>query len=376
MRLSLPTKLHFIVLLAAFLFNPATGFCSADLDPQLNERVLRIPVDTKPNISLETTIFKPSGPGPFPIAVLNHGLDAGGPHSMPRYRSAYLARYFVSRGYEVVMPMLRGFSGSDGDYISIGCDAEGEGFRQAKDIKAVIEYLSRQPDVDAGQIIIGGQSYGGWNALAVGALNLPGVKGQVNFSGGRVTPFCPTMDSDLALGAGHFGALTHTPSLWFYGENDSRFPTPVWQEMFRKFRSDGGQAELVDYGHFMNDAHNFLGYAEALSTWVPKLDSFLERVGLPHQNVHPEVFPTLYPSETHFSAIADVNAVPFLDEKGREQYRRYLNLEMPRVFVISPDGTAVVSQAGYDPLGRALAICKANGRVCRPYAIDDTVVWQ
>jgi dienelactone hydrolase len=346
------------------------------LDPQLNESVIRVPVDTKPTISLQVTIFKPQGNGPFPMAILNHGLDTGDLHAQPRYRSAYLARYFVSRGYVAVMPMMRGFAGSDGDYVSIGCDAEGEALRQAKDIRAVIGYMAAQPYIDANRIVVSGQSYGGWNTLALGALGVTGVRGLMNFAGGRIAPFCAGMQSNLAQGAGHFGAVTAVPSLWFYGENDSRFPPSVWQDMYRHYTAFGGEAELVDVGAFMQDSHNFLGYIEGLSVWVPKVDAFLARIGLPNENMHADLFPATYPAATGFAKIDDADAVPYLNAKGRDQYSNFLKQPLPRVFVIASDGIVVVSQGGYDPLGRALALCKKAGHECRPYAVDNDVVWQ
>jgi hypothetical protein len=48
---------------------------------------------------------------------------------------------------------------------------------------------------------------------------------------------------------------------------------------------------------------------------------------------------------------------------------------MPRVFAIAQDGTTVSTNGGFDPLERALEICRKNGRNCRPYAVDEEVVW-
>jgi len=347
------------------------------LDVQLNEQVIRVPIDPVSSVSLQATVFKPNGLGPFPLAVLNHGKEIGDPHYEPRYRSAYIARYFVSRGYEVVMPMLRGFAGSDGEFVAMGCDAGNEGLKQAEDLRGVVEYMKKQPDIDPARIVISGQSYGGWNTLALGTLNIPGVRGLLNFAGGRHVPpeICPSMQYDLYTGAGHYGATSHVPSIWFYGNNDDTFPVETWRLMYRKYTAAGGRAELVAYGTFMKDSHNFLGTVEALPIWIPKVDAFLARIGLPNRNLHPELMPVPYPAPTHFAAVDDVSKVPYLDDTGRQKYRDFLDEEMPRVFIIAPDGSSVVSYAGYDPLGRALELCRKAGRACQPYAIDDKVVW-
>src|ERR1700743_771809 len=42
-------------------------------DAPLNEEVLAVPVSTAPLVRLVVTIYMPSGAGPFPLAVINHG---------------------------------------------------------------------------------------------------------------------------------------------------------------------------------------------------------------------------------------------------------------------------------------------------------------
>jgi dienelactone hydrolase len=266
--------------------------------------------------------------------------------------------------------MLRGFAGSGGTFDAHGCNAERDGLAHARDIRAVIEYVVRHPDivnVDMGRIVVVGQSYGGWNTLAVGTLKVPGVRALVNFAGGRNTPNCPGWQEDLAAASAKYGAATSTPSLWFYGDNDTKFTLNVWTDMHRRYTAAGGPAELVAYGRFMNDAHKLLGMVEGLPIWIPKLDAFL--------NLRPELMPAPYPAPSQFAAVDDVSAVPLISEEGRQTYRAFLTKDMPRVFVIAPDGTAASTQGGFDPLARALDLCKNAARTCRAYAIDDQVVW-
>jgi hypothetical protein len=96
---------------------------------------------------------------------------------------------------------------------------------------------------------------------------------------------------------------------------------------------------------------------------------------LPSTNLHPELLPEPYPAPTNFAELSNVYAVPFLNGPGRQRYAAFLTEEMPRVFVIAVDGSSVSSHGGYDPLERALKLCRMNGRTCRPYAIDEEVVW-
>jgi X-Pro dipeptidyl-peptidase (S15 family) len=119
------------------------------LDQQLHERVLGIPGDPTRPVTLQVTLFMPDGPGPFPLAVLNHGKDPINPRSEPRYRAVYAARYFVSRGFAAILPMLRGFAGSAGVFDPMGCDAEADGLNQAKDIGGVIDFIAPRLDCRA-----------------------------------------------------------------------------------------------------------------------------------------------------------------------------------------------------------------------------------
>ena len=79
---------------------------------------------------------------------------------------------------------------------------------------------------------------------------------------------------------------------------------------------------------------------------------------------------------TQFADIGDVAAVPFIGDRGREGYKTFLTKQYPRAFVISPSGRWAWAEMGDDPLKRAQDTCqKNNDKACRPYAVDDQVVW-
>jgi predicted dienelactone hydrolase len=149
---------------------PAFGQLPGTIDPtlpvvdnSLNETVIRVPED---DITLQTTIFKPDGNGPFPMIVFNHGKLPGDSHNQPRNRPLALAREFVRHGYVVVVPNRRGFAESDGNYAGSGCNVEANGYAQARDVAATVAYMSQQPYVDKTRIVVGGTSHGGLTAIA------------------------------------------------------------------------------------------------------------------------------------------------------------------------------------------------------------------
>ena len=281
------------------------------LDASRNEQLITVPSDNLRPVKLQLTLFTPKGSGPFPLAVINHGSDGDKSAKLnPRNRSPLAVGYFLSRGYAVALPMLRGYAGSEGRVEVHGCDPASVGIDDAKDIYAIIDYLSTLSIIDSRNVVVAGQSFGGWNTLALGTLKHPWVKGLINFSGGMLVPTCSNPEYSLVAAAAQFGSRTTVPSLWFYGENDKLFPVSLWRAMFERYTAEWGPAELVDYGNFKDDSHMMLGYPEGLAIWMPKVDAFLAKVGLPHTSVYPEYLPISFPQPSNYAAIDDVNAVP------------------------------------------------------------------
>jgi uncharacterized protein YbjQ (UPF0145 family) len=85
-----------------------------------------------------------------------------------------------------------------------------------------------------------------------------------------------------------------------------------------------------------------------------------------------------------FARIEDVQAVPLLDDRGRDAYRDFLTRRNPRAFAIAPSGafngtwTNRPRDASLpaDPAERALVLCNQRQQgECKLYAVDDAVVW-
>ena len=70
-------------------------------------------------IRLEVVIFRPSGPGPFPLAVINHGSTGRGDDPAlftETWFATDLADFLNERGWIVAFPQRRGRGKSDGLY--------------------------------------------------------------------------------------------------------------------------------------------------------------------------------------------------------------------------------------------------------------------
>ena len=347
------------------------------LEAALNEQVTMIPVISGSSaVQLETTIFKPPGDGPFPLVIMNHGKAIGNPHDQPRDRFLAISREFVKRGYAVVIPMRKGFSKSSGDYVDPGCDMSAQGRGQADDLQGVLEYLDTQSWVDRDRVLIAGQSYGGLATIAFGARHFPGVRGLINFAGGLKMHggSCRWQDS-LVQAFAEFGAHTNLPSLWFYGENDQHFGPELAARMHDAYVQAGGLAKLIAYGPFKKDAHGMSGSRDGVRIWWPETEKFLREIGMPTEPVIALSDEVKIP-KIEYAALDNVDAVPYLKDGGREQYRTFLGRSTPRAFAISPTGAWSWAEDGDDPVAQVLTDCqKHSTEPCKLYAVDNNVVW-
>lgn len=353
------------------------------LDAALNEQVLQIPNhEGLFTMQLETTLYKPSGAGPFPLVVINHGKAYGDPRFQNRYRPVLAARFFLQRGYAVIVPMRQGFSKSEGNYIGGGCNVESNGRVQAEDVKATLDYVILQPWADKEHIVVLGQSHGGWTTLAFGVQGYPGVKGLINFAGGLRQEQCPGWEGTLARSAAGYAAETKLPSIWFYGDNDSYFNTETFHAMYEQYVAAGGKAQLVAYGKFGSDSHTLFGSQAGGAIWESKVSSFLASIGLPHKPLaeyakYAATTLSVMPPRTDFATLEDESKLPFVKDAGRAGYKSYLTKSLPRAFAIAPNGAWGWANSGNDPLKRALDTCNKNGKgECKLYSADNFVVWK
>jgi dienelactone hydrolase len=346
------------------------------LDYRINEHIILIPAGKNHQARLETTVFSPNGPGPFPLIIINHGKDAGHPNLQPRDRFYHMAHAFVARGYAVMVPMRQGFANSTGRYRDRGCDMTANGYIQAEDIMDTLAYAREQKWIDADRIVVAGQSYGGLATMALGTQELPGVRGLINFAGGlRDDSNACGWRSALVSAFAEYGSQNKIPSLWMYGQNDSLFGPELVARMHDAFEQAGGKAQLVEYAAFKRDAHGMLASRDGEKVWLADTMRFLERVGMPTKVVYKVPEPPM-PQATNFAKIEDVESVPFLSENGKRAYAEYLTKMTPRAFAVSPSGAWCWAEEGEAPEARALATCSAKSdKPCRLYSVDEHVVW-
>jgi len=125
----------------------------------------------------------------------------------------------------------------------------------------------------------------------------------------------------------------------------------------------------------MSDSHNLLSSEEGLHLWIPKLDAFVARVGLPSKMAYPEYLPMPVPPPSDYAKLDDVDAVPYMrTDQERAFYKKFANRPLPRSLAIGPRGISSTT-GGFDPLAQALKLCAQQSPNCRLYAVDNDVVW-
>lgn len=345
----------------------------------LNEQIIRVPVDASGATTLETTIFKPDGPGPFPMVVFNHGKVQGDPREQPRSRPIAFAREFVRRGYVVVVPNREGFAGSGGTYRQDGCDVERNGVGQAEDVAATVTYMSKVPYVDSQHVVVAGASHGGLATIAYGVDAAPGVRGLINFSGGLRQDTCTGWQDNLTQAFATYGEHARVPSLWLYGENDSVWPPALVAKMYAAYTEHSAEhsahAQMINFGTYKNDAHRLVVDRDGVAIWWPRVEAFLARVGMPTR-VQYQVAEPVAPTASGYAALDAVDAVPYLDAAGRAGYANFLKQYPSRAFAVSNAGAWSWAEGGDDPAALAVQNCeKEDAGTCRLYAVNDEVVW-
>ena len=249
----------------------------------LNEEVIRVPMKSaSEEFTLQTTIFKPDGPGPFPLIVLSHGVntDMGRSGEMKtRARFTAQSRLFVEWGCVVAVPMRRGYGSSEGLANMSFSEIDSFGLEDAKDIKATIDFMTRQPYVDANQVVLVGQSGGGLASLAYGSLGRADIRGIVNFAGGLRT-LSPRWDFNLADAFKTYAKTTKVESIWFYSENDRTFPADVARAAYAAYQKNGGHAVLFIFPAFKTDGHFLFSDPSGIEIWREQTRTFLKRIGV------------------------------------------------------------------------------------------------
>ncbi len=203
-------------------------------------------------------VFKPFGPGPFPVALILHGCGGKTP-----FLEDY-ARVAVEAGYAaVVVDSLkpRGMSTLDGK-LFVCTGATLHGVKRSADIFAMLAWLEHEPWADAERVFLAGWSHGGWSimdayaigvnaARATGIVDADPLKLRARVKGALlVYPYAayPSLTSARGWGA-------HGPRVWsVVGGKDQVVGWKYPQRALDRLRRDG---LTVDTAFYPDATHAF-----------------------------------------------------------------------------------------------------------------------
>jgi dienelactone hydrolase len=242
-------------------------------------------------------VVHPVGDGPFPLAIMNHGvsLDARERGFFPLVEFRDAAFWFAHRGYLVVAPSGSGYGaaaidtperGLYGPFFSKIGNCDNPNFRDAGLAVAlvdtwIIDYMAAEKRTLPRDVIVIGQSAGGWAAIALSGQNPPPVRAIITFAagrGGRVggKPNNNCAPDELVEATGEFGRTARVPMLWIYSENDTFFGPALSKRMHDAYTGAGGKAEYRMLPAFGSDGHFMIDSADAIPLWAPLVNRFLD----------------------------------------------------------------------------------------------------
>jgi dienelactone hydrolase len=288
------SRLLCIALLAAIAAPDACPGAESSTVLPIQEEVWALPLPL-PTIAY---VVRPVGDGPFPLAIMNHGvsLDPVQRVFFPLVEFRDAAMWFARRGYLVVAP-----SGSygaaaievaeaglfSGVFFSKVGKCSNPNFRDAGLAVAklnlwIIEYMSQLKRIVPNNVVVVGQSAGGWASIALSSVNPPPVKAIITFAagrGGRVDgkPNNNCAPDKLVETTGEFGRTSRVPMLWMYIENDTYFGPELSKRMHAAFTAAGGNAQYHLFPPHGGDGHFFVDAADAVPIWSPLVGAFLDK---------------------------------------------------------------------------------------------------
>ncbi len=363
------------VLCAVLLFmlsNPARADEVTAL-PGLSRQalLLTVPMPEGGTKTLEALVVRPTGPGPFPLALIAHGhpRDAADiPRDRPQLYSG-TAIVFAQRGYAAVVVMRRGYGRSDGPFAeALGpCQArtyEAAVKAAAADILGAMAVLRTEPWVDPARVLLVGHSMGGYAALAVAASNPDGLLGIISFAGAVGSPSPDVVcEIDRVLDADRtFGQTARIPTLWIFAENDHFFSPELARRMFAAYTSNGAPASLYQAPSYGRDGHMLIWSPDG-NGWWPQVASFLSSLHLPTDIQVP------------LAAPARLAEPVSLDDAGRRAFAAYLpSRSYEKAFATGAAGhygMAFGARTKADAEDAALKSCQEMERGCKVYAVGN-----
>lgn len=216
----------------------------------------------------------------------------GGPESQFRPTFNSLIQYFVYQGYAVIAPNVRGSSGYGKKYLAL--DDKYKRMDSVTDLQYLHKFLEKRNEIDANKIVLYGGSYGGYMVLAgltfypdlwAGGVDVVGISNLVSFLENTSSYRRSLREAEyghLATDKEFLGSISplnfveniKAPLFIIHGANDPRVPLSEAEQMYKKLKEFGREAELLVYmdeGHGLNKLKNRLDAYPKVAIFISKI---------------------------------------------------------------------------------------------------------
>lgn len=234
-------------------------------------------------------LYKPvATPGEkLPVIVYVHG----GPEGQTRPGFSWLFQYFLHNGYAVLAPNVRGSVGYGKAYTHL--DNVRLRMDSVTDLAHAVHWIKTQPDMDAGQVVVYGGSYGGFMVLAAlthhpdlwaAGVDIVGISSFVTFLEN-------TSDYRRAHREAEYGSLAEdrdwmesiapinrvdqidVPLMVIHGANDPRVPVGEAEQLVAALEA---RAVPVEFLVFDDEGHGLAKHKNKLVAY-PAIVDFLAK---------------------------------------------------------------------------------------------------
>lgn len=233
---------------------PALGAQGAEGEPYRLQQWLVPSPD--PATASRALLFRPSGEGPFPLAVIAHASTQNtlrrAQMPQPEYRA--LAAWLVARGFAVLVPERPGHGATGGKYLEDqgGCDEADyarSGRVTADEIAVAAGLLRQQSFIRPEGMVVLGHSAGAWGALALAGEDPKSIAAIIAFAPGRGghandLPDRICAPHTLTAAANEFGKMARVKVTWLVAANDSFFSPAFSRQLVDAFRAGGAKVDF------------------------------------------------------------------------------------------------------------------------------------
>jgi dipeptidyl aminopeptidase/acylaminoacyl peptidase len=225
--------------------------------------------------------------GAFPVIVSVHG----GPEGQERPGFSGIYQYFLSRGYGILAPNVRGSTGYGKTYTHLDDVRNRED--SVKDLAAAVEWLRTQGGADPRRVAVMGGSYGGYMTLAAitlypelwaAAVDTVGIANFESFlknTSGYRRKLREVEYGSLERDLEYLRSISplykvdriRTPLFVIQGKNDPRVPYTEAEQIVEALRK---RSAPVEYKLFDDEGHGIGKLSNRLIVY-PMVANFLDR---------------------------------------------------------------------------------------------------